>query len=213
MRRLRPGEVVVACDGQGGWRPCEVVRNSAAISLAPTGDTSHEDAAQPEITVGLSLVKGDRTEWAVEKLAELGVDRIVPLICDRTIARRDETRNARKGARLQRIAREASMQARRLWLPVVTEPVTFREMLESRRATAAGEVAIAHPGGQAIPPSATTVLVGPEGGWSTAELDLSRARDVPRVGLARDVLRVETAAVAAGALLSALRSGLAAPLS
>ena len=117
----------------------------------------------------------------------------------------DGERAARNHARLIRVAREAAMQSRRTWLPEVGVPVTFAQAAQDvgRRSP----VALAQPGGR--PPSLDrpALLVGPEGGWGAEEL----ASGLPTVGLGQGVLRVETAAVAAGVLLCALRAGIVAP--
>jgi 16S rRNA (uracil1498-N3)-methyltransferase len=228
--RLQPGEIVVAGDGAGRYRGCRVTSDhgpvlrggtaghagrrdrSTVITLVPDTEVMTGRRPEPAITVGFSLVKPDRIDWAVAKLAELGVDRIVPLVCDRTVARSDgAAAMAKRAGRLRRIAREASMVARRLWLPEVTDPVPLAEALAVLRAPAAvgvtdrppGDgVALAEPGG--APPSLATpvVLIGPEGGWSPEEL----AGGLPTVRLGETILRVETAAVVAGALLTGLRS-------
>ncbi len=156
----------------------------------------------PLVTVAFSPVKGDRPEWAVQKLTELGVDRIVPLAAARSVVRWTGDRGAAAVERWRRVAREAAMQSRRSWLPVVDPAVAF--------GVASGwpGAALAVAGGD--PPSLDhpVVLVGPEGGWDpSAELGAG----LPTVGLGPNVLRTETAAVAAGTLLVALRSGLLAP--
>lgn len=213
--------------GSGGGRRAR----STVISLVPDTKVMAVRRAEPAITVGFSLVKTDRTDWAVAKLAELGVDRIMPLVCDRTVARSDGSAGGAKRAdRVRRIAREASMLARRVWLPEVTDPLPLAEALAVLRAPDAdpanaqpawpvspapvaqpaspwgGAVALAEPGG--APPSlaAPIVLVGPEGGWSPEEL----AGGLPTVHLGDTILRVETAAIVAGALLTCLRAGIVA---
>ncbi len=186
--RLRPGDGLTVSDGAGRWRAARF-----GPEVAPDGDVVVVDAPQPPITVGLAPVKGQRPEWAVQKLTELGVDAIWLLVADRSVVRWEE---ARHSERLARVVREAAMQSRRCHLPEVRVGVTVAQ------ATAgAGGVALADPGGS--PPSLArpVVLVGPEGGWSDAE----RAAAPSLVGLGPTILRAETAAVAAGTLLTALR--------
>ena len=84
-----------------------------------------EPAADPPVTVAFAPPKGDRPEWAVQKLTELGVDRIVPLVAARSVVRWTGDRAAAPVERLRRVAREAAMQSRRAWLPVVEEPSSF----------------------------------------------------------------------------------------
>ena len=105
---------------------------------------------------------------------------------------------ARHVARLDKVARMASMQSRRAWLPSV-EPVQSFDELAARPG-----IALAAPGGSPPALAHPAIAVGPEGGWSEGEI----GREIPTVSLANTVLRTETAAVAAGALLVALRAGL-----
>ena len=195
--RLREGETVSVSDGRGGWRAC----TWADSELSPAGDVVHEARPTPTVTIGMPVLKGDRPEWTVQKLTELGVDVVVPFAAARAVARWEGERAAHQVARLRRIAREAAMQSRRVWLPEVAEVVAFAE------AAARPGVALAEPGGG--PPSLDrpAVLVGPEGGWAPDEL----AGGLPTVGLGPTVLRAETAAVAVATLLCGLRAGVVGP--
>jgi 16S rRNA (uracil1498-N3)-methyltransferase len=136
----------------------------------------------------------------VQKLTELGADGIVPFVAARSVVRWQpgDERAARHVERLRRVAREAASQSRRNWLPVIEEVTTFDEVARLPGA------ALADISGDAPTPPYGIVLVGPEGGWAPEEL----ATGLPRVKLGAHVLRVETGAVAAGALLGALRAGL-----
>ncbi len=205
--RLEAGEVVSASDGAGRWRRCRFEPaggGPAPATLVPVGPVVLEERAEPPITVAFALVKGQRPEWVVQKLTEIGVDTILPLVTERTVVRWPAGRADRHLGRLRRVAREAAMQSRRARLPEVGRLTTFADLL------AAGDVAargcLARPGGD--PPSLDrpVVLVGPEGGWSAGE----GASGLPWVDLGRTVLRAETAALAAGVLLCALRAGLVA---
>jgi 16S rRNA (uracil1498-N3)-methyltransferase len=140
----------------------------------------------------------------VQKLTEIGIDRIVPLITDRSVVRLDEDDATRRGERFRRIAREAGVQSRRVRLPVVEDPMTMANFLAGLDPAFAAGTAIAEPGGGPVTSVLDTILVGPEGGWSDAELEQNSVR----VGLGSGVLRAETAAVVAGTLLVASRSGL-----
>lgn len=190
--RLRDGTPCTIADGQGRWR-------AASFGLAPdpSGPVVTVPPAEPALTVGFALLKGDRTELVVQKLTELGIDRIVPLVTERTIARPDPARATKLVQRLRRIAREACMQSRRARLPEVTAVTGFEELV-----TGPG-VALADPAGGPPTLSHPVLLVGPEGGWAPTE----RARAACVVGLGPHVLRAETAAMAGGALLVALRHG------
>ena len=202
--RLRPGEEVTASDGTGRWRTCRYATrrpggNSSSVALEPEGPVIYEEPLLPAVAVGFVVTKGSRPEWVVQKLTEVGVDRIVPLSSSRSVVRWDADRATRNVERLRRVAREAAMQSRRNRLPEVTGVLPFAEV-------AVAGAALAEAGGTAPTLECPFVLVGPEGGWDRSELDCG----LPLVGLGPNVLRAETAAVAAGVLLCALRSGLVA---
>src|SRR4051812_23439651 len=191
--RLRAGEAVTVSDGRGGWRPCRFGDDGA---VEVTGPVVTEPEPAPSLTVGFALVKGERPEWVVQKLTEIGVDRIVPFVAERSVVRWDDEKAERNHERFITIAREAAMQSRRAWLPVVDPIATFATLAGQPGATLADRTG--------APPTLQrpVVLIGPEGGWSEAE----RARGLPTVGLGPTVLRAETAAIVAGAALCGLRS-------
>ena len=83
---------------------------------------------QPEITVAFVPAKGDRPDWVVQKLTELGVDRIMPIRSRRSVVRWERDRADRAVDRLRRISREAAAQCRRAWLPEVTDVTTVEAM-------------------------------------------------------------------------------------
>ena len=191
VRRLRAGAPLTVGDGAGSWRSV-----TFGPELLVAGSVESVPAPSPATTVGFALTKGDKPELVVQKLTEIGVDRIVPFVAERSITRWDDAKAARNVGRWRAIAREACEQAHRPHLPVVTDVVPFTE-------AAAGGAALAHWDGDAtVPVASTAVLVGPEGGWSPAEL----AAVAGRVRLGPHVLRAETAALVAGTLLVAGRS-------
>ena len=196
--RVRRGDPVVVSDGRGRWREGVLAADGV---VEPTGAAQTSAVQAPAITIAFALTKGERPELAVQKLTELGVDRIVPFAADRSVVRWEGARAESHVARLRRVAREAAMQCRRPWLPAVDEVVDFRS------ACALPGAALADRGGE--PPSLDrpTILVGPEGGWSDAE----RAGGLPTVSLGAHVQRAETAAMTAAALLGALRAELVRP--
>jgi 16S rRNA (uracil1498-N3)-methyltransferase len=127
--RLRPGESVAAGDGRGSWVPCRLAgvpggRGSGQVDpgsvLVADGPLTTTARLEPALTVAFAPTKGDRPEWVTQKLTELGVDRIVPLRARRSVVRWDGERGRRAVERLRRVAREASAQSRRTWLPEVT---------------------------------------------------------------------------------------------
>jgi 16S rRNA (uracil1498-N3)-methyltransferase len=177
-------------------------RDPSAI-LEPDGPVRVTPEARPHLTVAFAPVKGDRPEWVVQKLTELGVDHIVPVTTRRSVVRWEGERETRALDRLSRVAREASAQCRRTRFPRIGPVSSLGELA----ALTGSPPSLAHPGGP--PPSLDhpVVAIGPEGGWDGDELD----GELSTVGLGPNVLRAETAAIAAGTLLCGLRSVLIAP--
>ena len=204
--RLRTGEPVITCDGVGTWVECRVARPGPARLADPAtvlevvSGPVVEPPPSTAITVAFAPAKGDRPEWVVQKLTEIGVDRIVPIMTVRSVVRWDHERAVRAGVRLERAVREAAAQSRRAWLPAVLPPSTLVGLPE----LVGGPVALAEPGSPGPYPGLTAVAVGPEGGWSDDELQ----RSWPRVGLGPTVLRSETAALVAATVLCATRDGI-----
>ena len=186
--RIRPSDVVTVCDGAGSWVEARLEPTGLRVASAPLSE--HRPAA----TVILSAIpKGERLEWMVQKLTEIGVTTIGFLDCARSVVRWDAERAGRQLGRLRRVAREASMQSRRVWLPQIADVVPYGEV------GSLPNVALADPDGERrIPPVIDTILVGPEGGFTADELGTVSSR----VAVAANVLRIETAAVAAAVMLT-----------
>jgi len=192
--RVRPGDPMTITDGCGRWRPArfgEVVEPAGAVVEVAPG--------RPAITIAFALVKGQRPELVVQKLTEIGVDRIVLLHANRSVVHWEPDRAGHNLRRLEAVARSAAQQSRQVYLPDVCGPLAVAD------AVSAGgpEVAMAEPGGGPLNLTRPQLLIGPEGGWTDDERDLGP----PLVGLGRSVLRTETAAIVGGALLGALRNG------
>lgn len=183
--RVRDGDLVTVTDGAGRWRACR----AAGDGVEPDGDVESVCRRHEPLTIAFAIPKQDRPEWIVQKLTEIGIDRIVPLHAERSVVRWSEERAARHLVKLRRVAAEALQQSRGVWLPEVSSPLSAADIL--------ADVLVAEPGGRALRSGDTAVAIGPEGGWAEAELE----RAVGAVTLGRTVLRVETAAVVAATRL------------
>jgi 16S rRNA (uracil1498-N3)-methyltransferase len=192
--RLAHGSDITAGDGAGRWRHCRLL-DGPELEIA--GPPVREPRPEPPITVAFALVKGERPELAVQKLTELGVDRIVAFSAGRSVVRWEPARADRQVERWRAIARQAAMQCRRAWLPEVAPVATFDSL-----AALPGAV-LADAAGEPPTLDRPVVLIGPEGGWTPRE----RMSGLPAVRLGAHVLRAETAAITAGAVLAALRAG------
>lgn len=193
VRRVRDGNHIVLSDGHGRW----VFARFSGETPEIDGEVQTSVRPEPAVSVAFALVKGAKPELVVQKLTELGVDRIRPFEAARSVVRWDSPKIEQAKVRLDKVAREAAMQSRSAWIPTVDRVDTFAAVAadpQACRADRHGDApSLAHP----------LVLVGPEGGWDDAE----RKVPLPVVALADGVLRAETAAIAAGVLLTALRGG------
>lgn len=205
--RLSVGDEIVVFDGSGAEARATIAtldRSSGSFQI----EAVHNPRREPGIglTVGLALLRGERFEIAVQKLTEIGVRRITPLSADRCVVSYSDAREwAKRASRLERIAREAAEQSERVTLPKLDSPVTVAEFLERERGVIAlierADAVRLHD----LPSdSSVTIAVGPEGGWSDAEINLLAASGVTAASLGSLILRAETAAiVAAGTIIQA----------
>jgi len=187
--RLRNGEPVSCSDGKGTWSVCEW--NNGALVVQGEVHTASREV--PELTVAIAPVKGDRTDLVVEKLVEIGIDHIVVLQpVERSVVRWNASKVPQVMQRYERIVRAAAMQSRRVFLPGLTGPVALRDVVGT-------QVAFAEPGGTADPSSFTTLVIGPEGGFSPEEVASAPAL----ADLGPAILRAETAAMVGAARMVA----------
>ncbi len=203
VRRVCVGECVVLFDGRGGSLEGVVEdldRNGARIRIEARRPSAPPPT--PRVILATAVPKGDRWDWLLEKATEAGADEIRPVLFARGVARPDGT----KRAKWERIAREACKQCGRNVLPEIGDPVGFSEAIESLKAASptrfwADPAPDAEPVAKAFraagAPLACAVLIGPEGGLERHESEACAAAGFRRVSLGPNVLRIETAALAA----------------
>ncbi len=206
VRRVAVGETVIAFDGQGtSWlcRLADIGKHAAWLEVIERAEPDPVAASMPEVWLGTAVPKGDRFDWIVEKATELGVARIVPLACQRSVV---EPR-ATKLDRLRRTIVEACKQCGRDLLAEITEPVSIQNFLAEgtesgiRLFADRGPANLAKIAAVNPRPECVRVCVGPEGGWTDSERDLAHENGWQTVGLGPHVLRIETAAIAAAAAI------------
>jgi 16S rRNA (uracil1498-N3)-methyltransferase len=161
-------------------------------------------ASPAPVTMLLSIFKFDRMEWAIEKCTELGVAKIVPVIARRTDAHLAAA-SVKRVERWRRIALQASEQSRRASQPEISQPVRFEDALaipaRFRIVLAENETNAMLPELVASKSSKDVVLaVGPEGGWTSEELDTFNREGWVLASLGPTILRAETAAIVAAAV-------------
>jgi 16S rRNA (uracil1498-N3)-methyltransferase len=216
--RAQPGmEADVVAGGRVFHAEVAAIENGPGAASEVRFNLIAELKAEPAlpITLVMSVYKFDRMEWAIEKLTELGVAAIVPVI-----ARRSEKHLAqsavKRAERWRRIAHEAAQQARRSDVPLIHEPMQLAErvktasqatrivLAEQERSTTlrmALEEAVA--AAQAEMPS-LEIAVGPEGGWAAEEEALFDANGWRAVSLGPRILRAESAAIVALAVAASM---------
>jgi 16S rRNA (uracil1498-N3)-methyltransferase len=195
--RAEVGETVEVLDGQGGVWTTEVVAVGRRETVVRVVEKRHVQRAGAEIILAMSLIKPSAFELALEKAVEVGVTRFIPMI-----AHRSSAASSRRSDRWIRIGIEAAKQSKRYHLPVIDEPAKFDQVLNVAAAT---KIVFAERGGgplkSAVAGSPALCLIGPEGGWTDAELEVARLKGFHLVGLGDTILRSETAAIVGAALL------------
>ena len=205
--RARPGDRVILCQNDGTDYIFEITafdRTSVTLTFVE----QHINPTEPDLYLCayIALLKGDKTELEVQKLTELGVRRIYPFVCDRTV------KASERSERLRRAAHEASKQCGRAIIPDIAEIGTFAGMLEEL--SDYDSVVFAYEGAYGKGPSIDEVvrgnekrialIVGPEGGFSDDEVAAAARAGWKGVTLGKRILRAETAAIAGAAVIMQL---------
>ncbi len=210
--RMGDGDTVVLFNGDGREYParlCEVERRRSRAELLRARACPTESPL--ELVLALCLTKGDRTDWALQKATELGVQRIVPVIAERTVVRLHDERGERKREHWRGVLIAACEQCGRSRVPELLDPVPITALGDAARTRHRwmpdpGAPSSLH--AQRISGS-VCLLIGPEGGFSEGDRAAAQAQGFEPVSLGPRVLRAETAAVAAVALLQATAGDLA----
>jgi 16S rRNA (uracil1498-N3)-methyltransferase len=201
-RRLAPGDPVVLVDGSGREARGRLAALRAKELLVDVDSVVEaEDDALPPITLAVAAVRSERLSWVVEKATELGAARVTIVASQRTQRFRAADALAE---RLARVVREAAKQSERARWPHIAGPLPLGEFL---RDASRGNRLVLDSQGEAFPAALprepTALLVGPEGGWSEADLSAALSAGWVATSLAAGLLRAETAAVAGLALARA----------
>ena len=206
VMRADVGDRVTLFDGLGHEASAEIIsvgRREVSCQCGPRAEVDRESSI--ELSMGIALPKPDRAKEMVERLTELGVARITPIIGQRSQRAPSPTLIEK----LRRTVMESSKQCGRNQLLIVDDPDHFAHFVtrdhSASNAHQTTEYWIAHPSGEPIVRSvgetvaSVMALVGPEGGWSDDEVRLAKERGYQLVGLGKRLLRVETAAALLGA--------------
>jgi 16S rRNA (uracil1498-N3)-methyltransferase len=212
--RAQTGQLYELSDGRAAWlaRIESVARNRVEFALL---EQLPAPLPRIDVTLLLSIVKFDAFEWAIEKVTELGVNRIIPLAAARSEKGLLAAAEKRSG-RWQKILLESSQQSRRLRLPrleelakpapaFAAETADFRFLLSERSDAASIRSSLSgskDPKTAGATHSSLAVAIGPEGGWTEGELAAARSAGFHEVSLGQLILRTETAVIAALATLN-----------
>lgn len=206
VRRVKTGEQVTIGNGRGLWATGIVaVATQASVSIT-LQDAKQVPLPHTQLTLVQALAKGDRDELAIQTATELGIDTVVPWQAERSVSRWSGPKEAKGLARWQTIVREAAKQAHRAWIPRVSAVVAsarLAALAHEQRMLILDPWAEAQLSAVAPDDRDITLVVGPEGGISPAELALLEAAGAERVRLGDTVLRTSSAGPAAIAVLSA----------
>ena len=205
VKRMREGEVIHLCDGQGTRAIASVVKvhkNSLDLSI---DQFTFEEAPEPRFVVVQALAKGERAELAVEMLTEVGADAIIPWRAEHSIGKWDSVEKGLE--KWRRTSRESAKQSRRAWIPEISNLKSTAEVCELM--SQAQSVFVLHESAdQALAACAIReqgtimIVVGPEGGISPDELAAFSSAGARVVHMGASVMRTSTAgAIAVGGLL------------
>ena len=195
VMRAKTGDEVVLFDGSGAEflaAVAQIRKSVVELTVLERREISRE--ARVEMTIAVALPKGERQKWLVEKLTELGVARLVPLVTERGVAQPVDAALAR----LRRAVIEASKQCGRNRLMEIAAPQNAAEFFGYQ---ASGLRLLAEPSGEVPSTLAGTVkqltcAIGPEGGFAPVEIEAAIKNQWRPVSLGRSILRIETAAIA-----------------
>jgi 16S rRNA (uracil1498-N3)-methyltransferase len=207
--RLQRGDTLSVTDDRGNRYLAEVREVTGQALIGQILDTTSAPArASASIILAQALLKGEKMDWVIQKATELGVDRLVPVLAAHSVVRPRADRIEHQRARWERIALEAAQQSERWFVPSIDTPASIAELL-SRSKTAASKIVLAE---RSTGSSLTTLplpgtgdeiwlLIGPEGGWEEEEVSQSLRHGFTSVALGPQILRAETAAIAAISVL------------
>ncbi len=213
--RLRVGDAITVFNGEGGeWSAVinAMTKSTATLGVGENAETGTESALKIHLVQGIS--RGERMDFVVQKATELGVKRITPVLTEYGVVKLDAARAEKRRDHWQSIATSACEQSGRTRLPLVDAPVPLRDWFGSKPDEVDAELILA-PGaatpltGIATPETKVCVMIGPEGGFSETEYEDAAVAGFKAVSLGPRILRTETAAVAALAVMQSLWGDLA----
>jgi len=202
VMRCQAGDRVVVFDGRGKQTVATITsakRSRVELDPEELAETSPMPAS---LTLCQAIPKGKNMDLVVQKATELGAAHIVPLLTENTVVRLGAQEVAKKQVKWQRIAIEACKQSGQNWMPEVATPTTLAAYLEGAGATGLDLIASLQPGSKHLkqvltdpPATSARILIGPEGDFTSAEVEAAIAAGHQPITLGPIILRTETAAI------------------
>ena len=206
--RMQNGDALQLTDGKGNAYQAIITDNNRKHCCVSITKIQYTPAPTVTNCIAISLLKNtNRFEWFVEKATELGISKIITLVCDRT------EKTAFKTVRIQSIAVSAMLQSQQTWLPIITTPQNLKKIIEEEQYT---NKYIAHCNEETTKvqlqkalaamenytSNTTIILIGPEGDFTVPEIELALCQKYQAVALGNTRLRTETAGITAAVLLT-----------
>jgi 16S rRNA (uracil1498-N3)-methyltransferase len=205
--RLGPGDAVELFDGMGTWCLATVTQVDRGTVTVHTSSLQVSPPLAPHLTIAAAVPKGERVDWMVEKLTELGVQRWIPLTSVRSTV-------DPRGSKLERLRQTALAACKQSRCPYLMEIGSVQSAASLWTDRSSEQRWLAHPGGpmlfestaeSASLPDRLVIAIGPEGGWTDEEVASATAAGWSATSLGSTILRIETAAMAAAAAIRLTR--------
>ncbi len=211
--RMQRGEELLLTDGKGSKAKAFIVDDNRKRCMVEVSSVETEEEKKPKITIAISIIKNSsRFEWFLEKATEIGINEIIPLLCERT------AKEKFRYDRMKNILVSAMLQSQQKWLPHLHEPTTFEDLLveekqqqkfiahclpeQKTQLSEAYSFTIDH---SQDPPLIThpssIILIGPEGDFTPNEIEQALQVNFLPVALGNTRLRTETAGIVAASIL------------
>lgn len=205
--RLKPEDWLMVSDGEGRTFRSEITSSTRTTVQLKIIVEIERSKGVPTPVVAISIIRPERFEWAIQKCVEIGISKIIPLHTERTSSFRKDVTDV-KISRWQKIAAESAKQSGLPFLPEIAEAVAFNDIFNSAKDY--DVIAMPYEGEDSLDVKTfwqnrkiskkskrDLILIGPEGGFTSNEVNLARSNDVATLSFGKQILRTETAAVVA----------------
>ena len=202
--RMQKGEEVLLTDGRGRKAYAVIADDNRKRCMVQVDSIDEEQASLPKVSIAISIVKNaSRFEWFLEKATEIGVNEIIPLICERT------EKEKFRYDRMKSILVSAMLQSQQTWLPVLHEPQPYATVVKNAtpeqkfiaHCLPEKKVQLTEASSPLTTHHSSLILIGPEGDFTQNEIALALENEFAPVALGHTRLRTETAGIVAATLL------------